>query len=91
MPSLIQQRMAIDRRRNYGLFALIGGFVFLVLSLGELIASGSSRWFAWAYLAMAVFWIVVGLRERIVGTRRLAAFEAEHGVGAGVQQSVRRR
>ncbi|ROQ31022.1 hypothetical protein EDF46_3534 [Frondihabitans sp. PhB188] len=85
MPSVIQQRIAIDRMRVIGtiLFCvgLVLGAVYLVLvAINH--TSSSIRilaLFGWFVIALS------GLRQRRQAQRRLIAFEAENGVGAGKQ------
>ena len=81
-PSLIQQRMVLERKRGWGLY----GIVLPLIGVGFAVAlmlTGTLPWLyaisALAFLAMAAV-NVFRLRD---ARREIRAFEAEYGVDAG--------
>jgi hypothetical protein len=85
-PSLIQQRMEIDRGRSNGWVTLWCGIVYLALSAFRL-PSGVNLVFVVLALG-AVVVIGMGVWSIRRARRTLAAFEAEHGTGAGKQDPI---
>lgn len=81
-PSLIQQRIALDRKRGWGLYGIVMPVVGMVFAIA-LMFTGTLPWLyaisALAFLAMAVV-NVFRLRDAL---REKRAFEAEYGVDAG--------
>jgi hypothetical protein len=89
MISLVRQRQVIERERIIGtLFMGLGGVYALLLVAILLDGAGVGPSLAFNGLMFASFF-VVGFRQVRKARRDLAAFEAEHGVGAGVQQPLR--
>ena len=87
-PSLIQQRMALQRKSRWAMYQLV---VSLVLAAGwtsVVVVEGGSRIWPWiaagAFLALAIA-CAFPLRSARRDTR---AFEAEHGADAGIQKPV---
>ncbi|MCK8468272.1 hypothetical protein M0722_13815 [Microbacterium sp. KSW4-16] len=87
-PLLIQQRMALQRRRNRGVYTVIssvviGPWVVLVLvdGAGPWQLLGAAVWFAGTIAG-----VVIGIREVVLAVRATRAFEAEHGRDAGIQR-----
>lgn len=85
MPSLIQQRMAIDRQRQLGTMNLILGTVFFVLGITQLALGGGAHWFSYGYLAVGLLDFALGVRTRRKATFARREFEAENGEDAGRQ------
>lgn len=88
-PSLIQQRMALERAKHFATNQVI---CMSVLCLGWIVAivvDGGSR--AWPWIAAAIFAALTAASAFALRAPRRAirAFEEEHGVGAGVQKPVR--
>lgn len=84
MKSLIQQRIAIDRTRVFGIVGIsVGATGFVLMSVFALVEA--LPWSSW----IPVFiWLVIvggGVDNLRKARRRLRAFEAEHGAGAGEQ------
>jgi hypothetical protein len=84
MTSLIQQRFALERRRLWGLCALVIGGVMFNLGI-VLLALGPSSPSSWITSLVFLGWVVFGAVELLLARRRIRDFEAEHGVGAGRQ------
>jgi hypothetical protein len=88
MTSLIQLRQRIEGERTKAIvFAVFGG-VSIAISV---VSSVMTQHLSAAGLAgIGLVFVVTGLvRARSAARRDLATFEAEHGVGAGKQQSIR--
>lgn len=87
-PSLIQQRMQIDRARTGSVVLVVMGVVWAALGTVRFVDSGPS----WLVVSQAVIaaglfvWGVVSARR---ARRTLAAFEAEYGRDAGKQDPIR--
>ena len=84
MISIVRQRQLIEGQRTSGIvMAVIGllGVGFGILT----ILDGASLWGA----VVSATLLVTGVMRIRAAVRTLAAFEAEHGVGAGVQQPIR--
>jgi hypothetical protein len=79
--------MDIDRKLFAGKCYFVIGGVFVLAGLSGLIFS-----LQWGYIFPIVFGLVAlwfGARSFGGGKRELAKFEAENGVGAGVQTPIR--
>jgi hypothetical protein len=86
-PSLLQQRMEIDRIRTHGLFGVWGGAVLLTIWLVQLVISGfDALYLIQVVLAGAI--ICMGLRQIVRHKRTIAAFKTEHGELAGTQNPI---
>jgi hypothetical protein len=87
-PSLVQQRMEIDRIRTHGLSGIWGGAILLVIWLVQLVVSGFDALYLFqVVLAGAI--IGLGLRQTARHKRTIAAFKTEHGELAGIQNPIR--
>ncbi|MET1051255.1 MAG: hypothetical protein ABWX65_01315 [Mycetocola sp.] len=82
MASLIQQRMAIERQRTFGLIFLVLGGVSLPVAIIVTVASSSS-WIPWIQIVVALVWIGLGLLGLLRYRREVGTFTGEHGVDAG--------
>ncbi|MET1052138.1 MAG: hypothetical protein ABWX65_05800 [Mycetocola sp.] len=82
MASLVQQRMAIERRRSLAVWSFIAGGVFALLAVGGGLAASSS-WMWLSQLAIGIFWTAYGLISLRRYRREIAVFTAEHGAEAG--------
>ena len=82
MPSLIQQRMSIDRIRVRALWIISVSGILLVMG-GALALSGSLSLFSAVSLVIWASGVVCGIAELQRFRRTLRAFAAEHGPGAG--------
>jgi hypothetical protein len=87
-PSLIQQRMAIDRVRTRGMVAIWSGAALLALGIAQF-AISDVRFFDLLPVVVAGILIGVGIWEIGRYKRRIAAFEDKHGERAGSQDTVR--
>lgn len=85
MASLIQQRMAIDRQRNFGTTYLVLGITFIVVGIAELSNADTTMWPGAMSLVLGIFWLSSGVVQRVKSERARRAFEAEHGANAGRQ------
>jgi hypothetical protein len=89
MTSLVRQRQVMERERIIG--TLLMGFagVYLLFFVALLVdGDGLRPTDVFSALLFAGLGIT-GLRQVLKARRDLAAFEAEHGAGAGVQQPIR--
>ncbi|WP_411700946.1 hypothetical protein [Conyzicola sp.] len=87
MTSLIRQRQLILGERNSAVFFIALGALSVVIMIlasidAQTLALPGSGGVGVAFMAMGAF------RLR-AACRKLAAFEAEHGVDAGKQQAIR--
>jgi hypothetical protein len=90
VPSLIQQRMAIDRQRIIALVMSGLAVLYLGLTVFILISSlGSPPPSLLLNGTLSVVWTAGGVWSYLDARKKLRAFEAEHGVGAGKQKPVR--
>ncbi|MET2010156.1 hypothetical protein ABXJ56_01265 [Microbacterium chocolatum] len=87
MPSLIQQRMALDRQRTQARWMLIWGCASTVSTATLLITHAS--WFAALGVFCAVAIIATGAASFLTARRNRIAFETAHGPDAGKQDPVR--
>lgn len=82
-PSLIQQRMALQRKRSWAIYTIVFSAVMLTGSAVVLLLDGGP----WRFIGIALFLVGIGLG--IVEYRRAATairdFEDRHGPGAGTQ------
>lgn len=86
-PSLIQQRMDIDRVRTRGLIGIWGGVAFFVFWLAQLGISGFNALYL-LQLTAAIILLGVGAKALAEHKRKIASFEAKNGVGAGKQDPI---
>ncbi|MET0844217.1 MAG: hypothetical protein ABWY23_10215 [Mycetocola sp.] len=78
----MQQRMAIERHRSFGVFFLsIGGISALILVIGGVVTSWS--WNPWIQIVLVALWSAMGLLFLWRYQREIATFTAEHGTDAG--------
>ena len=88
LPSLIQQRVALDRERAIGLWLTSASGIFLLLGL-ILLLTGPERVF-WGSLLTPALLLAVGLFRLWAYRQSRSAFEAAHGRDAGTQPVVGR-
>ncbi|KZE40549.1 hypothetical protein [Microbacterium sp. T32] len=84
MPSLIQQRFAIDRIRVRALWIIAGSASLLAMN-GVLALSGSFSLFSAFSLVVWTTGVASGIAELLRFRRAIREFEAEHGPGSGRQ------
>lgn len=88
--SLIQQRIAIDRQRTFGVvFLSLAGALFLIGAFS--LATNPEREFLWTGVIIFGANTVLGVITLVSASFKRRAFEAEHGTRAGKQSPVRRR
>ncbi|MGQ2914551.1 hypothetical protein [Microbacterium aurantiacum] len=87
MPSLIQQRMALDRQRLHARWMLLWGYALVYFGV-TLYWTGSS-WFTVLYFLFALVVVAFGIIRVRAARRDRIAFETEHGPDAGKQDPVR--
>ena len=88
-PSLIQQRMRLDRELVWGLWTSCVGALFGALQLTNLLFKDSPSVFAWLALIGWAGITAAGVVSFRKARRARARFKAEHGKAAGRQQSLR--
>jgi hypothetical protein len=88
MASLIQQRSELDRQRGRARIPLALAVVWVFLGT-LMVWATASPWIPWAYFAVGVLSALHGWSQLKAVRRAVAAFEAEHGPGAGVQKPLR--
>ncbi len=82
MTSLVQRRMAIERRRNAAVTYLILGAAFLVF--GAVVwAVAPVKPAHWWNLVLGIAWLASGSVEMARYRRQMAAFIEENGIDAG--------
>jgi hypothetical protein len=84
MPSLIQQRMALERSRTGAVWTIVLSVFWQVMGVVR-IASDDTLWLDGGYLVLGVVFAVLGVRQLRAARRAFHLFEAEHGPGAGRQ------
>jgi hypothetical protein len=82
-PSLIQQRMEIDRARIAAVWMTVTGVFFLIGSVAQFAASAGSSFAPWYLGVIALPAIVIGVVQIVRARARMARFEEQHGAGAG--------
>jgi Flp pilus assembly protein TadB len=87
-PSLIQQRMDIDRGRTRSLTMIWFGAALVLLGTVRLLGS-STEVLAFLQTAVAIVLVGAGAFRLKRTNQELAAFEAEHGKDAGKQDPIR--
>lgn len=87
-PSLIQQRMQLDRQRLWGLWALCSSAFLVTTQVINLVNDASEIW-AWLGLGLWLGGAAIGLIILLRSRRARKKFEALHGAGAGRQDHVR--
>ncbi|WP_311260489.1 hypothetical protein [Microbacterium sp. WCS2018Hpa-9] len=83
-PSLIQQRMALQRRRNFALYTIVFSAV-MVAGWVVTIAIDSSAPYRWISLAVFGAGVGVGISQLRKARRAIGEFEGRHGRRAGLQ------
>ncbi len=85
-PSLVIQRLALERAGVVGVVVVVAAGIGLILSLLILVLGGS----VWTWIAIVVFvaLLIVGVRQRAVARAALTQFEAANGRDAGRQVPV---
>ncbi|TAJ47283.1 MAG: hypothetical protein EPO52_12335 [Herbiconiux sp.] len=87
--SLIQQRIALGRRRTIGLVIVVASAVLLGVEVALIVIDSSDSAFRWFTAVMMLVWLAVGISQVVVAERRRRRFEAERGRDAGKQEPVR--
>lgn len=83
-PSLIQQRMALQRRRNWAIYSIVfSGLMLVGWTVVMVLDGGAWRWLGVGLLAVGIVVGIVEFRRTAAATRE---FEAAHGPGAGIQR-----
>ena len=82
--SLIQQRIAIDRKRVVGLLLVVSGGLGILFGI-VLILTDPSHWTRWLSTVPWIFFAGVGIAQLFQYRSALGEFESTHGVGAGKQ------
>jgi predicted phage tail protein len=84
MASLIQQRMAIDRTKKWGIFQICFG-AFLMAACIVYVLLNALDLIALAEIAVGVYVVISGIRQFRKGRQVESVFNAENGEDAGVQ------
>lgn len=87
MPSLIQQRMALDRQRLHARWMLCWGYALVFFGVTLYVSEPS--WFDVLYILFALVFVAAGVIWVLAARRDRIAFETEHGPDAGKQDPVR--
>ncbi|MFB2580825.1 hypothetical protein ACEXQD_06210 [Herbiconiux sp. P15] len=87
--SLIQRRMALERRRTVAVAMLVFGVVMIGLGLATF-GIDPTRPFSWAPLLVPVVFVAMGVTRLGRALKQLARFTAEFGVDAGRRRPVSR-
>lgn len=83
-PSLIQQRMALQRQRNFTLYTIVFSVVMFA-GWAVTIAIDSSAPYRWISLVVFGAGVGVGIFELRKARRAIGEFEGRHGRRAGLQ------
>ncbi|WP_447647239.1 hypothetical protein [Microbacterium forte] len=83
-PSLIQQRIALQRRKNFALYTIVFSAV-LVAGWGVAIMLDPSAVYRWISLVVFGAGVGVGIFELRKARRAIGEFEDRHGRRAGLQ------
>ncbi|WP_091234352.1 hypothetical protein [Microbacterium sp. 3J1] len=83
-PSLIQQRMALQRRRNWGAYTVVSCVLISSMWAVLVMLDGVDLWRLLGS-ALLLFGAVMGIREIRSASRATRVFEAKHGRDAGIQ------
>lgn len=87
-PSLIQQRMALERKSRWAMGQLAISLVLAAGWVAVLITEGGAKPWPWisasAFLVLAIACVISLARAR----RDTRAFEQQHGTDAGVQEPI---
>lgn len=87
-PSLIQQRMALQRAKHFAMYQVISTSVLCLGWVVAIVVDGGSR--PWSWIAAAIF-AALAVRSAFAlraPRRAIRAFEEEHGADAGIQKPV---
>jgi hypothetical protein len=83
-PSLIQQRIALQRRKNFALYTIVFSTVLLA-GWVVAIALDPSAVYRWISLVVFGAGVGVGIFELRKARRAISEFEGRHGSRAGLQ------
>lgn len=83
-PSLIQQRMALQRRRNFALYMIVFSAI-MTAAWAFVVVLDPSALYRWISLAVFAIGVVVGVFELRTARRTIGEFEGRHGSRAGLQ------
>lgn len=78
-PSLIQQRMQLERARWRPRWWLCGGVILAVTNLSRVVTSATAPWWDLVGVAVGVGLVAVGVVQQRTTRRLIRAFEREHG------------
>lgn len=82
--SLIQQRMALQRRRNFALYLIVFSAI-MTAAWAFVVVLEPSALYRWISLAIFAIGILVGVFELRTARRAIGEFEDRHGRRAGLQ------
>ncbi|MCM3778404.1 hypothetical protein [Microbacterium hydrocarbonoxydans] len=86
-PSLIQQRFALRRDRNYAVWTIVSSIIAAALQV-TLVIEGRGGWLLWFGVAAVVVFIggaVFGAVKLVASRRATRDFENRYGRDAGIQ------
>ncbi|WP_067122156.1 hypothetical protein [Microbacterium sp. H83] len=81
---LIQQRMALRRQRNGGVYTVVSSVVFGAFWTTTVLLDGADLW-PFLGVLLALVGVVIGIRQIRAASRATRAFEEQHGRRAGIQ------
>ncbi|WP_311243911.1 hypothetical protein [Microbacterium sp. WCS2018Hpa-23] len=83
-PSLIQQRMALQRRKNFAVYSIVFSAIMVAGWVVTLVLDPSAlyRWIGPAVFGAGV---IIGILELRKARRAIGEFEGRHGRRAGLQ------
>lgn len=83
-PSLIQQRMALQRQRNFALYMIVFSAI-MTAAWGFVVVLDPSGLYRWISLAVFGIGVIIGVFELRKARRAIGEFEGRHGRHAGLQ------
>jgi hypothetical protein len=86
MSSLIQQRMAIDRTKTWGIVQIGLGMLLIAISIVYVLLN-TLDFIALAEAAVGIYFTISGFRQFGKARQSEIVFNAENGEDAGVQRS----
>ncbi|TFV99888.1 hypothetical protein [Orlajensenia leifsoniae] len=85
---LMTRRMAAERGRTAGFMQILVGLAWLTVGVWIFSSGDQGEWY-WVKLvgfaALGVWFVVMGIAQLRARAKRIAAFDAQHGVNAGRQ------
>lgn len=88
VPSLIQQRMALSRRRGHAIYMLVSSAV-IAIGWGIVLVIDGNRALGWICAIVFGASAIYGVIQRRRVLRDIRVFTEQYGAGAGVQTPVR--